>query len=45
MVAVGERLMSVDLARDIVRAFLSTPFEGGRHERRVEKIDSLGDIQ
>lgn len=45
MVAVGERLMSVDLARDIVRAFLSTPFEGGRHERRVDKIDSLGDIQ
>ena len=45
MVAVGERLMSVDLARDIVSAFLSTPFEGGRHERRVDKIDSLGDIQ
>lgn len=45
MVAVGERLVSIDLAKDIVRAFLSTDFEGGRHERRVEKIDSLGDVQ
>ena len=24
---------------DILRRFLDTPFEGGRHERRVEKID------
>ncbi len=45
MVAVGERLVSIDLAKDIVRAFLSTDFEGGRHERRVEKIDTLGDVQ
>lgn len=45
MVAVGERLVSIDLAKDIVRAFLTTSFEGGRHERRVEKIDALGDVQ
>lgn len=45
MVAVGERLVSIDLAKDIVRAFLTTKFEGGRHERRVEKIDALGDVQ
>jgi len=25
----------------IIKTFLSTPFEGGRHERRVEKIHSL----
>lgn len=43
MVAVGERLVDLDTARAIVEAFLSTDFEGGRHERRVEKIDSLGD--
>jgi glycine hydroxymethyltransferase len=29
-------------AREIVDAYLSTPFEGGRHERRVEKLDRLG---
>ncbi len=44
VVAVGQRLMSIDLAKDIVRAFLSTDFAGGRHERRVEKIDALGDV-
>ena len=26
----------------IVEAFLTTEFEGGRHERRVEKLDHLG---
>ena len=26
----------------IIEAFLNTPFEGGRHERRVEKLDHLG---
>jgi ribose 5-phosphate isomerase B len=29
------------LAEDMVRAFLETPFEGGRHQRRVEKIAAL----
>ena len=29
-------------APKIVEAFLSTAFEGGRHERRVEKLDQLG---
>ena len=29
------------LAEDMVRAFLDTPFEGGRHERRVAKLAAL----
>ena len=29
------------LAEDMARAFLETPFEGGRHQRRVEKITAL----
>jgi len=33
------RFMSDDESLDILRRWLSTPFEGGRHERRVEKID------
>lgn len=32
------RFISEDTALAIVDAFLSTPFEGGRHERRIEKI-------
>jgi ribose 5-phosphate isomerase B len=44
MVAVGERLVELPVALDIVRTFLSTDFEGGRHEGRVAKIHTLGDI-
>lgn len=33
------RFMSDALSLDILRRFLETPFEGGRHQRRVEKID------
>jgi ribose 5-phosphate isomerase B len=34
------RFVSADDARQILDAWLDTPFEGGRHERRVNKIDS-----
>jgi ribose 5-phosphate isomerase B len=33
------RFVSDAEALDILHRFLTTPFEGGRHERRVEKID------
>lgn len=42
MVAVGERLTSLDDAKAIVKAFLTTDFEGGRHTGRVAKLDALG---
>ena len=45
IVAIGQRLINLELAKEIVRTFLNTPFEGGRHERRVEKIHTLGDIR
>lgn len=32
------RFIPLELSDKIVEAFLSTPFEGGRHNRRVEKI-------
>lgn len=32
------RFIPMEMAEKIVNAFLSTPFEGGRHNRRVEKI-------
>lgn len=45
MIAIGQRLISLDLAKEIVRTFLDTTFDGGRHVRRVEKIHTLGDIR
>jgi ribose 5-phosphate isomerase B len=41
VLALGERLTPADTARRIVAAFLETPFAGGRHERRVQKINAL----
>ncbi|MBQ6047608.1 MAG: ribose 5-phosphate isomerase B [Bacteroidales bacterium] len=35
------RFIPADLAIKIVDEFLNTPFEGGRHQRRVEKISQL----
>lgn len=32
------RFISEETALEILKTFLSTPFEGGRHEKRVEKI-------
>ena len=32
------RMIAYDLAERIATAFFSTPFEGGRHQRRIEKI-------
>jgi ribose 5-phosphate isomerase B len=39
MLSLGERLLSEELARSIVATWLSTPFEGGRHVRRISKLD------
>lgn len=42
ILVLGGRITGVDLALEIVRVWLSTPFEGGRHARRVDKFSSLG---
>ncbi|HOX45327.1 MAG TPA: ribose 5-phosphate isomerase B [Myxococcota bacterium] len=39
VLCLGERVTGPGEAEDILRAFLDTPFEGGRHARRVEKLD------
>jgi ribose 5-phosphate isomerase B len=36
--ALPARFISIEKAEQIVDTFLSTPFEGGRHQRRVDKI-------
>lgn len=38
VLALGDRLTGVDVAKDCVKEFLQTPFEGGRHQRRVDKL-------
>ena len=39
VLSLGERMMPEDLALRIVDIFLETPFEGGRHQARIEKLD------
>lgn len=38
VLALGGRLIGVETAKDCLKAFLETPYEGGRHERRVAKL-------
>jgi ribose 5-phosphate isomerase B len=39
MISLGQRMMPEDTALEIVRVWLETPFDGGRHERRIRMID------
>lgn len=41
MLAFGARIVGVELAKSIVRTFLTTPYEGGRHEARVEMLAKI----
>jgi ribose 5-phosphate isomerase B len=40
MISIGERMISLDTALGIVKVWLDTPFEGGRHQHRIEEIDN-----
>lgn len=42
VLCLGERLIGPAVAEDALKAFLETAFEGGRHARRVDKLNSLG---
>ena len=39
MISLGQRMMPEAAAIEIVRVWLETPFDGGRHERRIRMID------
>jgi ribose 5-phosphate isomerase B len=39
MLAIGQRMLSIEQVLAFVDIWLSTPFEGGRHLRRIEKLD------
>ena len=41
ILVIGGRIVGKDLAKEIVRVWLNTPFIGGRHQRRLEKIKTL----
>ena len=41
ILCLGERVVGQGLAQEIVRTFLESEFEGGRHARRVGKIHAL----
>lgn len=40
VLSLGERMMPVELALEIVDVFLSTAFEGGRHLARIQQLDT-----
>ncbi|MGI6488392.1 MAG: ribose 5-phosphate isomerase B [Syntrophomonadaceae bacterium] len=41
ILSIGARVTDAGLAGEIVKTFLQTPFQGGRHARRVDKIKAL----
>ncbi len=40
VISIGERMVTPELALEIVRVWLNTPFEGGRHQKRIDEIDA-----
>ena len=38
VLALGARIIGVEVAYDIVDVFLNTQYEGGRHDKRIEKL-------
>ncbi len=41
MISIGARVLGEDLAKMIVKTFLDTEFEGGRHQQRVDQITQI----
>jgi ribose 5-phosphate isomerase B len=41
LLVMGGRLIGSDLAEEIVRTWLTTEFDGGRHERRIAQLDEI----
>jgi ribose 5-phosphate isomerase B len=39
VISLGQRMVSIEIALELVRIWLETPFEGGRHQKRIELID------
>jgi len=41
LLVLGGRVIGPDLAKEIVRTWLNTPFEGGRHQERLDLLEKL----
>jgi ribose 5-phosphate isomerase B len=41
VIAMGARLIGSETAKDCLKVFLETAYEGGRHDRRVDKLSGL----
>jgi ribose 5-phosphate isomerase B len=41
VLSMGARTTAPDQAREILERWLSEPFEGGRHERRIRQIEEI----
>lgn len=41
VLSIGARIVAPELAEEIARIFLETPFEGGRHQRRLDEIAKI----
>ena len=41
VLSIGARVVAPALAEEIVQLFLTTPFEGGRHQRRLDQIAAI----
>jgi ribose 5-phosphate isomerase B len=41
LLVLGGRMLGPQLAREIVRAWLATPFDGGRHQERLDLLEEL----
>ena len=44
ILALGARITPWETTQEIIKTFLTTAFEGGRHQRRVEKIHTLTNL-
>jgi ribose 5-phosphate isomerase B len=45
MISLGQRIMSLATALSCVKIFLTTPFEGGRHKKRIDLIDHATGVE
>jgi ribose 5-phosphate isomerase B len=45
VLAIGARIVALPLADEILTLWLTTPFEGGRHERRINQITEIEETQ
>ena len=43
-IALGARLIGIDMAKACVTAFLTTDFAGGRHQHRVDQLSHLNEV-